>query len=589
VTPRFWLTLALACAAAAQEPTGPLAGPSATPSGGPLSPSSTTPAPAAPTSSPAAKSDAKPAPAQLEGVVVNDSTGQPLRRAHVTLTPLEAGLTATGTDADDEGHFLLREVPAGLYSLSAARDGFLTSVAPLSGGLRMPSSFRLAAGDKIADLAFRLRPWAVIAGRVRYADGEFGVGVRVELYRADHIRGRSAYSLAASAMTTDRGEFRVYGLAPGAYLIASVYDPPANPNYREQPMTDSQGRVLPAMGYMTTFYPNTELMSQAVPVRVEYGQELVGLDLSLRLARKVAISGHVLSAVSGSNLSSAAITLERVDQSGQGTMPTSARAIFDRENKFQIPNVTPGSYRLDVRAAGDSGSLLTGHTLLVIGNDDIDGIEVIAGSPESWPGQIVTEGPGSLPAGSAPRITLEPRSMGAQVCVSTAAPDPATGALSFSCSVQRDEVYDVFADNLPDDFYVSAVRVGGVDVKPFGLPGSIVSRTAFDVVLDSRGGKVSGAVAGPDGVLWGGASLMLIPDPPQRRLQDYRFASADQNGRFLFRGVSPGAYTLIGWLDQAPCDVYDPDGLDRCRAAGTSVTVSAGVEQNLILTVRTLP
>ena len=578
MTLRFWLTAAaLACAAAAQQ--------------------QSTVVPSIP--QPAA--EAKTGPAQLEGVVLNDSTGQPLRRAHVTLHPLEAGLSATGTDADDQGHFVLRDIPTGLYALAAERDGFLTSVAPLSGGLRMPSSFHLAPGDKLADLTFRLRPWAVMAGRVRYSDGELGVGVRIELYRTEHIRGRSAYNLAASAMTNDRGEFRLYGLAPGAYLIASVYDPPPTPNYREQPMTDSQGRELPAMGYTTTFFPNTELMSQAVPVRLEYGQELAGLDLTLRLARKVEIRGHVISAITGRPLPGAAITLERVDQTGEATMPTNSRPSFDRDNNFLIPGVSPGSYRLSVRAAADSGVVLAGHALLVTGNEDIDNLEVVAAPLESWPGRIVTEGPGTLPPGVAPRVTLEPRSMSAAVCIATAAPDPAaalgttqgtapgTTALGFKCDVQRDESYDVFADNLPDDYYLSAVRTGGVDVKGFGLPGSIASAVAFDVVLDSRGGRVSGAVAGPDGVLWGGATLMLIPDPPQRRVQDYRAASADANGRFLFRGVAPGSYTLVAWLDQTPCDVYDPGGLDRCRDAGASVTVGSGAEQNLLLTVRVLP
>ena len=179
--------------------------------------------------------------------------------------------------------------------------------------------------------------------------------------------------------------------------------------------------------------------------------------------------------------------------------------------------------------------------------------------------------------------------MDSQVCNATPARDKDSGALEFGCTVQRDETYDVFADGIPGDFYLSAVRVAGVDVKSMGLPGSIVSGAPFEVVLDSRGGRVSGAVAGTDGVLWGGATLMLIPDPPQRRLQDYRYVYADANGRFIFHGVAPGSYILVGWLDETPCDVYDPDGLDRCRATGTSVTVSSGTEQNLVFTARSAP
>ena len=561
---------ALACAAFAQSP----------------------PAAAAPEGAPATANSAPAAPApgaQLEGVVVNDLTGEPLRRAHVVLAPLEAGLSSTGADADDEGHFLLRDIPKGLYSLSAGRDGFLTGTQPLNGGLRMPPSFRLDAGQKISDLAFRLRPWAVLSGRVRYADGEYGVGIRVELYRTEHIRGRTAYSLAASAATNDLGQYRAYGLAPGSYIVAAAYDPPPAANYREQPVTDAQGRELPATGYMTTFYPNTELLSQAVPIRLSYGDEIGGIDLALRLARKLTIRGRVLDSSTGMALGSASITLARADQTGEGIMPLNAAASFNRDGIFQIPNVSPGSYDVLVRAAGADSAVLTGHALIVVGSDDIDDLDVVASPAEPWGGRIVVEGPGVLPPGVALKITLQPRSMSSQPCNATAKPDQDSGQLTFDCGVQRDEIYDVFADNLPDDFYLSAVRVDGADVRAIGLPGSVVSKTPFDVVLDSRGGRVSGAIVGSDGVVMSGASLALIPDPPARRWQDYRFVSADANGRFLFRGVAPGTYTLAGWLDQAPCDIYDPDGLDRCRAAGMPVTVDAGIEQSVILTVRPLP
>jgi hypothetical protein len=567
------LSCALACAA--QEPSSVPANP----------PGALNPAP------PEAAAPPEPdKPAQLEGTVLNDSTGEPLRRVRVTLHPLEADLPSTGTEADDQGHFLLRDIPKGTYNLTAERDGFLTSAQPLTAGLRMPPAFELKSGENISDITFRLRPWAVLSGRIRYDDGEFGVGVRVQVYRTDHIRGRSAYSLAATTTANDRGEYRIYGLVPGAYLLAASNDAPTPANYREEPTVDAEGREQPLLGYMTTFYPNTELMSQAVAIRLNYGQELGGIDLYLRQARKVTLSGRVIDGVTGTTLTGASISLERVDASGSGTMSTNAAPKFDQDGGFSIPNVSPGSYAVFVKGADDSGTtVLTGHTVLAVGTDDVTGIDLVATPSKSWAGRIVAEGPGVLPPKSAPRISVEPRSMDAQVCTANPTLDAESGEFEFTCDVSRDETYDVFAENLPGDYYLSAVRVGGADVKAFGLPGSIASGTPFEVVLDSRGGRVSGAVAGSDGVLWGGATLMLIPDPAQHRLQDYRFVYADAHGRFLFHGVAPGNYTLVAWLDQAPCDVYDPGGLDRCRSAGTSVTVNAGIEENLVLTMRSTP
>jgi hypothetical protein len=80
--------------------------------------------------------------------------------------------------------------------------------------------------------------------------------------------------------------------------------------------------------------------------------------------------------------------------------------------------------------------------------------------------------------------------------------------------------------------------------------------------------------------------MALIPDPPQRRLQAYREAGADEYGRFIFRGVAPGKYILIAWLDYPTCDYYDPDSLDSCRATGTAVTVSAAAQENILLIMR---
>jgi hypothetical protein len=156
--------------------------------------------------------------------------------------------------------------------------------------------------------------------------------------------------------------------------------------------------------------------------------------------------------------------------------------------------------------------------------------------------------------------------------------------MDFTAEVARDQVYDVFVDNLPDDFYVSAVRMGGTDVRAAGLPGNLAS-DPFEVVMEARGGKLSGRVFGADGSVWSGANLMLIPEEPRRRLQDYRPGGADQYGLFQIRGIAPGRYALILWLDSPPRDFYSPEAFDACVAAGMAVTIGQADDQNLVFTV----
>jgi hypothetical protein len=229
--------------------------------------------------------------ARIEGKVVNDRTLEPLRRAHVVLRPMVAGVTAIGVDADDKGNFAMRDIAPGRYTLLAQRDGYLPSSTGLRGTLRMPAVIDIGSGQQITDLTFRLRPWAVLCGRIRYDDGEPAVNLRVDAYRQSWSKGRLQYSLAMSVGTDDRGEYRMHGLQPGAYVIAAAYDKAMTPGYVEQGAVDAEGRELPATSYATTFYPDTVKLSEAVPVRLEYGQEVGGLDQFLLKVRKLKAAG----------------------------------------------------------------------------------------------------------------------------------------------------------------------------------------------------------------------------------------------------------------------------------------------------------
>ena len=123
-------------------------------------------------------------------------------------------------------------------------------------------------------------------------------------------------------------------------------------------------------------------------------------------------------------------------------------------------------------------------------------------------------------------------------------------------------------------------------MRALGISGSMATAVPFEIVLDSHGGRLNGRVFGPSGDVWSGASLVLIPDSPADHLQAYRETAADEYGIFQIAGIPPGKYTLVGWLDDAPCDVYDPDGLDGCRTTGMAVTVGASSQQTVAFNVK---
>lgn len=507
----------------------------------------------------------------IEGTVLNDRTELPLRRAHVVLTPAQAGLSAIGIDTDDKGAFAIQDVEPGRYSLSVSRDGYLATSICLMGTVRLPRVFAIGAKESITNLTFRMQPFAVMAGIVAFDDGEPAMNARVEAYREYRNHLRHGYVLVTSAVTNDLGEYRMFGLHPGSYLVAATSERLA--------AAGEQTRETQALRYTTTFYTNATKLSEAVPVRLEYGQEIGAIDLFLERVRKVKIHGRVISGQTGQTVA-ATISLQRLDAHNTASIAVTAAAAFDRANRFEIRDVTPGPYVIWAEGA-DDGKALAVHAPLTVGESDIDDVELTIQGEGAGSAVLVVEDGVKLQ--ESVHLRLEPRNERGKV---VEAPESADG---FHFSLMGNDLYDLFVTNLPGDFYVSAVRVNGVDAMPFGIEGSTASVDhPFEIVLDSHGGQVSGRVLGPDDMVWSRASVALIPDLPKDRVQSYREGSADENGLFLMRGVAPGKYILVAWLDDPPCDYYDPDGLAGCRATGVSVEVQEAGEQNVELKMKAL-
>jgi hypothetical protein len=411
----------------------------------------------------------------IGGAVLNDRTGLPLPRAHVTLLPAQAGLRTIEADTDDKGAFLFHDFESGRYSLNASRDGYLTSSVCWLGTVRLQQTFSIGTKEAIAGITFRLRPFAVMAGRISFEDGEPAMNIRVEAYREYRNHLRHGYALAANVVSNDRGEYRLFGLQPGSYIVAATERPtPAS----------EQTRETQATRYATTFYVNSTKLGEAVPVRLDYGQESGGIDVVLKRLRKVKLHGHVTNGLTGEAVSSASISMQRVDAHNTASIAETVPVTFDHDHRFEIRDVTPDSYVMWAESA-DGGKALVGHAPLTVGESDIDNVELT----------IIGERPGSavLVDGGVRlddqlKLRFEPRNeRGKVVEVSKVA-----GVDGFHFSLMGDDLYDLFVTGLPNDFYLSAVKVNGVDVMPLGIEGTAATvDRPFEVVLNSQGGRVS--------------------------------------------------------------------------------------------------
>jgi hypothetical protein len=507
----------------------------------------------------------------------------------VVLKPSDAKASSIFQTTDESGGFSFLKVPTGRYMIAVQRDGYLPLSAGRIGSYKMPPIFSVQSGQTISSFVFTLTPSGVVSGKVKFDDAEPAVNVAVQLYRAFYDRGRHGYAAAASGRTDDRGEYRLHGLEPGSYYVAALYQAPPRPSdAQEQEHTDTQGNPLPDLSYAVTFFPEAQKMSEAVAVKIGPGAEVAGIDIFLTLVHTVHVRGHVIGGLKGSVISSPNVSLRWNDSDNTASVSAPINVSIKPDQDFDIQGVTAGPYLL-VASGVEGGVTLTGRYPLNVGDADVADVNVVVDAESMWNGKIRVDGDDTAPAQGQPSglppglaVSLQPRR---PLTSATRAQVSENG--EFSIPFAPDETYDLYVANAPSNFYVKSVRVANADRLDQGLEASSGSEAppALDVVLGAHGGQVLGrAVTADPKVVASGASIALIPDPPSGRVQAYQTANADEYGNFTLQGLPPGKYLLVGWLDQPPCDIYNPDDFAACLAQGYSFTIGEGEEQSAQVT-----
>jgi hypothetical protein len=481
---------------------------------------------------------------------------------------------------DESGSFAFPKVATGRYIITVQREGYLPLSAGHIGDYKMPPIFTVNSGQTISSFVFRLTPSGVLTGKVKFDDAEPAVNVAIQLYRSYYQRGRHGYAAAASARTDDRGEYRVHGLEPGSYYVAALYQaPPRPPSAEEQPRKDALGNPLPELNYAVTFFPQVQKMSDAVPVKVAPGDEVAGIDIFLTLVHTVHIRGRVVSAVKGDVIASPSVTLRMNDSDNTASVSAPMSVILNKDQSFEIEGVTAGPYLL--MAAGTEGGVpLTGRVPINVGDADVANADVAVAPENLWSGKIhIDDDDSALPQGLT--ISLQPRRTTASLSQAMVSENG-----EFSVPFVPDETYDLYVLNGPDNSYLKSVRIANAERLGQGLEASPGDPPPpLDVRLNSQGGQVVGrAVTADPKVVASGATVVLIPDPSAGRVQAYQIAQADEYGNFLLKGLPPGKYVLVAWLDSPPCDVYNPDDLAACQAQGASLSIDEAEQKSVQLT-----
>ena len=164
------------------------------------------------------KDTTPPVPAgRISGRVMAVDNGRPVKRARVFASAAELP-GGRGMLTDDTGAFDLTELPAGRYTLTVSKTGFIS----LSYGQRRPlqagTPLQLIDGQQLKGIQFQLPRGSVISGHVLDEDGDAMPGVIVRVMRYQYLQGERRLTPAGTGQTDDKGQYRVWGQIGRAHV-----------------------------------------------------------------------------------------------------------------------------------------------------------------------------------------------------------------------------------------------------------------------------------------------------------------------------------------------------------------------------------
>lgn len=524
--------------------------------------------------------------ARVRGRVVAADTATPLRRAHVTLVAAESAFVRFSTTTDAEGRYEVVDMPPGRYTVTATKGGYVS----LQYGQRRPfeqgTAVNVADGQTLAGINLPLPRGGVIAGRI---SDEFGEPVaQAQVFPQRYTYGvdgvRRLVPVGLSVATDDLGQFRLYGLMPGEYVVSAMYRNPLA-------LTPAGFGGDTSEGFLPTFHPGTVNAAEAQPVSVAIGQES-SVQFALSAARMARVSGIVTSSA-GRPIAGAMVILMPSAGVPMGISPGQTGP----DGAFSLSNVAPGDYILQVQNMAVLGPADAAESAMVpvtVGGSNVDGLRIATGPGTLVTGRVEFEGTAPRTGGPLP-LRIIPQSL-VPGRVAFGGPSPAASGLvaddgAFQLQLNGAAGPVFFRVSTPPSWALKAVLLENDDVtdSPLELTGQ-GQVDGLRVVLTDKLTTVTGRAVDSRGQPLADYVVVVQPSDPREGVAATRFLRVlrpDQDGGFTARGLPPGRYfaTAVESFEQGR--QFAPDVRARLREKGKAFALAEGGTASLDLPLAT--
>lgn len=503
------------------------------------------------------------------------SAGRPAVRASVRVTGRSGFTTSVSTDAD--GRYEFTELKADRYRVTATKPGYLAldygQHRPLERGVEL----RLTDGQVLQDIDVTLPSGGAIAGRITDENGDPLEGVGLRLLQFAYRGGRKGLfpvSGVRPRVTDDRGQYRLFDIPPGDYVVVAV-PTPGNPRF--QPAKNQ-------IGYAPTYYPGTPTPADAQRVNVGLSQTSPGVDFALAAAAPARISGSAVDSASkpldgrGSQ-----VALATSDRWGGLSVAMRAEIVSGR---FAFTNVAPGEYVLQAigpRPPDSRGEGEFAATRIAINGQDIDDIVLQTSAGSRAAGRVRLDdgstrvNPRDVVLVFAP-VDLEQAPSNEQFLHRWRPENDGTFVMSGLNGPRRLRLLSA-----PPSWIIRSATADGVDVTDdvitFGRPQQSIAN--LEIVLTARTSTISGAVADARGREVADYTAIAFSTDPRRWYPESRFvkfARPTTDGTFLISGLPGGEYYVaaVDWMqgDELSGEWQSPEFLETISRDASKMTVA---------------
>ena len=299
---------------------------------------------------------------------VIDQNGQPLANAMVAARSY--GNSHSGTAVTDrDGNFQINGLDPYAYIVSASLPAY-TPVPRDPDATPIPF-YRLGDSAQI-----QLIKGGVITGTVKKANGDPVIAVGVRAYMIRDNKGQPPrYGVPMRGRSTDdRGVYRIYGLAPGTYIVSAGGFGSAN------------GYTVDAYGSDVPTYAPSSPRDSAVEVSVASGEEVANIDIRYRDEPGHTVSGTISGGTPEQGFNVLLTSMSSgASQTGYNVFQPPG------VHGFAISGVPDGDYDLTAQQFSSATWIVSEPRRIQIRGADVSGLELIPRPLASIAGSLLLE------------------------------------------------------------------------------------------------------------------------------------------------------------------------------------------------------